>query len=251
MKTPWSSAWSHVWVIGGSTGIGRETVEQLAKAGIRVTASARSEEALADLSDSFDSVSALPLDVTDPEACKAAVASFDTPPDLILYMAAVYAPMGARNYSAETARWMMRINYEGVCNILDPLLPVLFEAKAGHIALVASISGYFGLPMAAGYSPSKAAIHNLAESIKPELDQKGVALSVVNPGFVRTRLTDKNKFQMPQILEVDDAVNRMLSGLAKKKFEVIFPHPFASIIKGLRLLPRSWVFNYTRTLVRK
>ncbi len=250
MSKHWRGAWQHVWVIGGSTGIGAETVEQLARQNIAVTVSARSVEALQDLEARFDSVTALPLDVTDEAACRDAVAHFETLPDLVIYMAAVYAPMGLKNYDAEKARWMMTVNYAGVCNILDPLMPAMCAAGRGHIALVASISGYFGLPMAAGYSPTKAALHNLAESLKPELEKQGVAMSVVNPGFVRTRLTDKNKFQMPQILEVDDAVGRMLTGLARRKYEVIFPFPFAAIIKSLRIWPRSWVFRYTRTLTK-
>lgn len=249
MTSSWAECWQHVWVVGGSTGIGAELVRQLADAGVQVTVSARSAEKLDALAKELATVTALPLDVTDADACAEAVSGFATVPDLVIFNAAIYSPMDVANYSAEKAREMMRVNYEGVINPLDPVMKAMVARGAGHIAIVASVSGYFGLPMAAGYSPSKAALHNLAESLYPGLKKAGVAISIVNPGFVKTRLTERNKFAMPQLLEVEDAVRRILRGLERRRFEVIFPRPFAPMIKWLRNLPRSWVFAYTKKLV--
>lgn len=249
MSIEWSRYWQHVWIIGASTGMGAELVKQLAEAGVTVTASARSADKLAAMADTYETVHALPLDVTDPAACLAAADSFDNMPDLVVFNAAIYKPMDVRNYNAERAREMMRVNYEGVINPLEPVMKAMVERKSGHIAIVGSVSGYFGLPMAAAYSPAKAALHNLAESLYPSLLKAGVAITIINPGFVKTRLTEVNKFAMPQLMEVEDAGRLMLKGLAKRKFEVIFPKPFAAIVKWLRHLPRFMAFGITKKMV--
>lgn len=246
----WQKHWQHVWIIGASSGLGAEAAAQLARSGVRVTISARSTEALAEIAAGSPHITALPLDVSDLAACRAAVAGFDAAdlPDLVICAAAIYEPMPLKRFNAETIAHMITVNYLGVVNLLDPLMPRMVKRGRGHIALVGSISAYFGLPMAAAYSPAKAALHNLAEALRPELQKNGVDISVVNPGFVHTRLTEKNRFHMPQIMEVDDAAQRMLSGLARQRYEVLFPHPFAGFIKALRLLPRSWVFAFTRRI---
>ena len=141
----------------------------------------------------------------------------------------------------------MEVNYMGVVNGLDAVLATLIHRRQGHIAIVSSVAGYGGLPNAAAYGATKAALINLCESLYTQLGDYGVMISVINPGFVRTPLTDRNKFPMPFLMEPKEAAKVIFSGMAKKKFEIAFPRMFVLILKFLKILPYSLYF----TLVKK
>ena len=121
--------------------------------------------------------------------------------------------------------------------------------REGRIAVVASVAGYRGLPTAAAYGMTKAGLINMAEALKPELDGHGVTIQVVNPGFVRTPLTDRNPFPMPFLMEPDAAAEAFYRGLQSNRFEIIFPRRFAYLLKVLRLLPAPLAFAVTRRMV--
>ena len=120
----------------------------------------------------------------------------------------------------------------------------------GHIAVVSSLAGYRGLPGASAYGASKAALINMCEALKPELEMQGIKLQLVNPGFVETPLTDKNNFKMPFLIPVETAVNHIMHGLSGNNFEITFPWKFAILMKILRILPDSVFFTITRRMVR-
>jgi len=122
-------------------------------------------------------------------------------------------------------------------NCMDPLIPVMRARKQGHLVLVASVAGYRGLPLASAYGPTKAALINLAESLKYMLEREGIRISVCNPGFVETPLTENNKFPMPFLMKVDDAALAMKRGIYKGKFEIAFPTRFVLLLKFFRCLP--------------
>jgi short-subunit dehydrogenase len=107
---------------------------------------------------------------------------------------------------------------------------------------VASVAGYRGLPLASAYGPTKAALINLAESLKYMLEKEGIRISVCNPGFVETPLTENNKFPMPFLMKVDDAALAMKRGIYKGKFEIAFPTRFVLLLKFFRCLPYSLYF---------
>ena len=125
----------------------------------------------------------------------------------------------------------------------------MIERRAGRIALVASLAGYRGLPTSAAYGMTKAGLINMAEALKPELERVGIQLQIVNPGFVRTPLTDRNPFPMPFLMEPEDAAAAFYRGLQSDRFEIVFPRRFAAILKVLRCLPASLAFAVTRRLV--
>jgi short-subunit dehydrogenase len=124
-------------------------------------------------------------------------------------------------------------------------MKLLAQQGCGHIAVVASLAGYRGLPRAAAYSASKAGLIAMAEALYPELYRKGIAISVINPGFVKTPLTDKNTFDMPFLIEVDEAVDAIMRGLERGKFEIAFPTRFVMIMRLLRALPYALYFKLT------
>jgi NAD(P)-dependent dehydrogenase (short-subunit alcohol dehydrogenase family) len=243
--------WRVVWVTGGSTGIGAEICKQLAAAGVVVAASARNSDALKALG---HGIHAYPLDVSNEKQVAdtfAAIEKAHGSIDLIIAGAGTYAPASATDFQTQMFRRMYEVNYLGVINVLAAALPIFRARRSGHLSWIASVAGYRGLPKAAAYGPTKAALINLAESLKPELDRDGVKISVINPGFVRTPMTAQNDFEMPFLMEPADAARATIAGLVKNKFEVAYPTPFVAILKIARLLPYRLFFWISRTYLLK
>ncbi len=238
MNTPWQTA----WITGASTGIGREVALILARGGVRVAVSARSTEKLDELSKLASGIVPVPLDVTKPEDAASAytrVINELGPLDLVVLNAGVWHPMKASEYDARKAVQSMQVNYFGIANALEPIIPDMVRRGRGQIALVASVAGYRGLPKASAYAPSKAAVISLAEVLRLELSRNGIVVSLVNPGFVETTMTSVNKFPMPYILKPEDAAQRIVHGLARGKFEIAFPWQLVTMLKLLRVMPNG------------
>ncbi len=244
-----------VWITGASSGIGRELALLYARNGWLVYASARNTGALDDLSAEADalqgSIVAAPMDVTlwaDINAFIEARSASDTLPSLAVLNAGYYEPIGLDDLNFDHFKKTLDVNFMGVAGCLTALLPHYRKNRSGHIAIVSSVAGYSGLPRAAAYGSSKAALIHLCESMKCECDAAGIDLSMINPGFVRTPLTDKNAFKMPFIIEPKDAAQRIKKGLDKKRFDIHFPKRFSLILKCLRLLPYPVYFKLTSRL---
>ncbi len=247
-----------VWITGGGKGIGRALALRLARAGDIVAVSARTAADLERLVDEAVALTgriiAFPLDVTDEPAVAATVAAIEKdlgPIDVAVLNAGTHIPVDADDLSSAPFRKLLDVNVMGVVHSLSALLPGLIARRAGHIAVVGSVAGYRGLPTAAAYGASKAAVINMCEALKPELDTLGVRLTLINPGFVKTPLTDKNEFEMPFLMEVDAAAARIADGLDAHRFEVTFPRRFTWILKFLRMLPYSIYFVLVRRLVNR
>ncbi len=209
-----------------------------------VAVTARSADKLAALAQEAPGIHAFPGDAGDADAMARLVAEIETRHgaiDLAILNAGVWRPVKADAPTVEPFAESMHINYMGVVHGLVPLVPRMIDRKAGRIAIVASVAGYRGLPMAAAYAPTKAALISLAESLKPGLEVRGVGISVVNPGFVETPMTSVNKFPMPFMIPAGDAAARIISGLARGKYEIVFPRPMMVLMKLLRVLP-NWLF---------
>lgn len=235
-----------VWITGASSGIGKELALSYARDGITVAASARSAGKLAELAAASPNIRVYPLDVTDPEACGRAAETIARdlgPIDLAILNAGVFHPMTAKRYDAGLARTSNAINYVGVVNTLAPVMPVMIARGAGHIAIISSVAGYRGLPKGAAYAPTKAALISLAESLYADLKLKGVTMTVVNPGYVATPMTEPVTFPMPYIIPVDEAVAEIRKGLASGRFEVVFPSRMKWLMKTLRVLPYAIYFR--------
>jgi short-subunit dehydrogenase len=223
-------------------GIGRELAVKLARGGVRVAASARSADQLGELARAQAGIFPVPVDVTDRAAVVAAhqrVLATIGSVDLAVLNAGVWHPMSAGEYDAERVAQSMNVNYLGIANALEPLIPSMIAAGTGHLALVASVAGYRGLPKAAAYAPTKAAVISLAEVLRLELSRHGITVTLVNPGFVETPMTAVNDFPMPYMIKAEDAADRILKGLADGKFEIAFPWQLVTMLKLLRLMPNS------------
>ncbi|MEM8987778.1 MAG: SDR family NAD(P)-dependent oxidoreductase [Pseudomonadota bacterium] len=245
MAEPWKTA----WICGASTGIGRELALMLAKKGVKTAVSARSEDKLAALAAEHKNLFPYPLDVTDAEGAAETVARIEGDLgalDLSVLNAGDYSPMTLDTFDRDQIKRILDVNYMGVINGVDALLPGLKARGKGHLAITASVAGYRGLPKAAAYGPTKAALINFCECLKNEFDDIGATLTVINPGFVRTPLTDQNDFEMPYLVEPEDAAKTIYQGLKKKKFEIAFPAPFVRQLKIARILPYGWYFPMIR-----
>lgn len=237
-----------VWIVGASSGIGRATASALHAQGAMVTVSARSPQALQDFVRDHPGSSAQVLDSSDAQAV-AQVAQQCWPggaPDMLLYCAGHYQPMRAQAMDLGEMRRHWEINYQGALHAIDAVLTAMRARGTGHISLVASVAGYRGLPNSLAYGPTKAALINLAENLYLDLQADGVAVSVVNPGFVQTPLTDKNSFSMPALITPAQAAAAMLRGWAHGCFEIHYPLRFTLWMKLLRWLPNRWYFFLVR-----
>lgn len=238
---PQALPWKTAWVTGASTGIGREIALQLTAAGVKVAASARSAEKLASLGEGILTV---PLDVTDAQACLRAVNDIEAKLgalDLVVLGAGTYSPVKIDSIDPKLFDHTMQTNYMGVVNCLAAVAPRMLARHSGHISWIASVAGFLGLPKAAAYGPTKAALINLAECLEPEMKLKGVHISVINPGFVATPLTAQNDFAMPFLMQPDEAARRSIEGLKAGRFEIAYPRRFVAILRTLRALP-YWLF---------
>jgi len=242
------------WVTGAGKGIGRGLALRLAEQGWTVAASSRTEEDLARLK--MDSASGrihgFPLDVTDAAATARTTAMIEErlgPIDLTILNAGTHQPFAAESFTADKVRGLVETNLMGTVNCLAPLLERLIARRSGHVAVVTSLAGYRGLPTAAAYGATKAGLINMCEALRPDLEGHGVKLTLINPGFVKTPLTDKNDFPMPFLISVEKAVDHILEGLDKGAFEIAFPKGFAFLMKLLRILPDPLFFALSRRMI--
>ena len=240
-----TAAWRVVWITGASTGIGRAVALKLARRGIIVAASARSPDALAALAAEHANIKVYPLDVADRAAQAATIAAIERelgPIDLAILCAGVWLPGSSESFDAAKIEQAMTVNYMASVYALETLLPAMRGRGRGHIAFVASVAGYIGLPQAIAYAPTKAALINLAECLKSDVARFGIDVSVINPGFVNTPMTKSNTFPMPFLMKVDDAADAIVNGLERKRFEIAFPWQLVTLLKLARRLPYSWFF---------
>ena len=245
-----------VWITGASSGIGRALALRLAGQGRLVVASARSADKLEALAAESEPLSggivAWPLDVTDAEAVGQAVPAIEAAHGAIVQAvlnAGSHQPMAAREFSSAALRKLVELNVFGAAHCLEALMPRMLERRAGRIAVVASVAGYCGLPTAGAYALTKGGLIKLCEALRPELAEAGVVLQVVNPGFVKTPLTDRNDFDMPFLMEVEDAARAFAKGLESDRFEIVFPAAMHWSMRLLRFLPYGLFFRVTRWMI--
>lgn len=246
-----------VWITGASTGMGRALALKLAGKGYHVVASARSVDELEALATESGplagSIKAHPCDVTDRQAMKDAVAAIEDeygPIRLAVFNAGSYWPTRGEALDLEAFDKTYQINLFGVLNGLVPVVERMKGHGRGQVVLVGSVSGYSGLPAASAYGASKAALNNMAESLKFDFDRMNIRMQIVNPGFIDTPATQKNDFEMPALMPVDKAADAMVAGIENGGFEVTFPRRFTWMLKLLRLLPHPLYFAIMRRATR-
>ena len=235
----------NVWITGASSGIGKALAIKFAKEGWQVAASARRKNLLEDLNNQNPNIYSFPLDVKNETEAKNIfeniIEKFKTI-DISVFCTGIHDPEAERKLSSEKIREIMETNFFGTLNCIMAINNYFKEKKGGHISIVSSVAGYRGLPAAAGYCASKSALTSLAESLYFDFKRHNVRVSLVSPGFIKTPMTDKNKFPMPMIKSPEFAAEKMFIGLTKKNaFEIHFPITFTLMMKLLKIMP-NWLY---------
>lgn len=240
-----------IWIIGASSGIGAALAHSLSNRGANIILSARDTQKLGAVRDGLGAGShkILPLDVSridDLEKSCDYIFKDSFCIDSILFMAGTYEPNAFAGVTRDNIDKTVLTNLTAAFHLARCVYPHLVKQGFGQLALCASVAGFRGLPNGQPYSATKAALINLGETLRVEWRTKNIDVKIINPGFVRTPLTDKNNFKMPFIIEPQEAAESIAEGLLSKKFEIIFPFPFAVIMKILKILPNFLYFKLIR-----
>jgi NAD(P)-dependent dehydrogenase (short-subunit alcohol dehydrogenase family) len=237
-----------VWLVGASTGIGLACAQALRAAGAEVVVSARKPQGVQDWAAQDAGVQWRALDVGDAAQVKATARALlaEGPLDMVVYAAGYYRAQRATALDLDDLLQHDKVNYQGALQVIDAVLPSMLARQSGHISLLSSVAGWRGLPNGLAYGPTKAALTHLAETLYMDLQDQGIGVSVVNPGFVATPLTAQNQFTMPALISPEQAATAMLKGWAKGQFDIHFPKRFTLWLKLLRLLPYRLYFPLVR-----
>lgn len=231
------------WLVGASEGLGLALAQKLSAAGATLILSARNAESLQKTAATLPGpATILPVDVSSSDSVSSAASQL---PDLdgMVFLAGVYWPMRAQDWNAEQAEAMANINFTGAMRVVGAALPPMVAKDKGHIVITGSLSGFRGLPGAIGYAAAKAGTMVLAESLYADLRKTGIAVQLVNPGFIRTRLTAKNDFTMPFIMEPEAAAEIMFRHMQRGRFKISFPTVFSWLFRGGNFLPDALYYR--------
>ena len=249
-----TTARGHMLITGASAGIGAALALKAAESGWLVSAMARRVDKLESLAASHAHIRPIQADVSDLASCDTAVQQAiadNGPVDIAVLNAGIYHPQTVPPVNVASFEAQMDVNYMGIVRMLSFILPSMAKRGAGHIALMGSVAGYRGLPNAPAYSPTKAAVIALAESLSFDLEPKGIKVQVINPGFVETDATSVNEFEMPDIITPEQAAAEILEGLSSDRFEIAFPKRFVRQMKMLKFLTDKLYFKVMRARTGK
>ncbi|ETW10924.1 oxidoreductase [Roseivivax marinus] len=242
--TDWTG--KRYWLVGASDGLGAALAHKMSAAGARLVLSARSEDKLHDLAGKLPGeAQVVPMDVTDESAIDAAVETLDDLRDVdgVVYLAAVYWPFGADEWDAEKATLMADVNFTGPMRLMGRVVPRFVARDRGHILLTGSLTGFRGLPNSVAYTASKAGVMSIAECMYCDLRRTGVKVQLASPGFIRTQLTEKNDFKMPQRMEPEKAAEIVFRHMGTDRFHRAFPRPFSWLLRSTQFLPQSLYYR--------
>ena len=225
------------WLVGASEGLGLALAQQMSRAGVDLVLSARSADRLAEAVTTLARPArAVVCDVGDSASVRRAASEVGDI-DGVVFLAGVYWPNTAQAWNVDEVEAMCNVNLTGCARVIGAVLPAMMARGSGHVVITGSLSGFRGLPGAIGYSASKAGTMSLAESMYADLRGTGIAVQLANPGFIKTRLTEKNDFTMPFIMEPDAAARAMFEHMGTDRFKVSFPTFFSWIFRLSQFLP--------------
>jgi len=241
-QQPWHDP-SNILITGASSGIGAALARVCARPGRTLFLGGRDAERLeavaAACRENGANVHARAVDVVDGEAMRAWLTKADglAPLDLVIANAGTSAGSGGDGESEEQARRIFAVNVDGAMNTVLPVLPAMTARGRGQIALVSSLAGFRGFPGAPAYCASKATLRVWGEGLRGLLAPEGIAVSVVCPGFVKSRMSATNPYPMPMLMEADKAAAIILAGLARNRGRIAFPWPLTWLIYAITALP--------------
>jgi len=238
-----------IFVSGASSGIGRAVSIALGRRGANLGLLARRAEMLDDLAADVEEAGghalALPADVTDASAVFEAAALLREKfgkIDVLIANAGVGATTDAKDLRAEDVAQLININLIGAVNCVTAVLPQMLEKKSGQLVVISSLAGYRGLPKSAAYCASKAGVSAFFESLRLDLRGSGVDVSIIHPGFIKTPLTAGREANMPFLMGLDDATEKIIEAIEAHKTSYSFPWQLATIVRVAMLFP-NWLYD--------
>jgi short-subunit dehydrogenase len=243
----------NIWIIGAGSGIGRALAIDLAKEGHHLALSGRRLEALEKVHSEINPSSRIyPFDISNPSDMNVIYQKIKNeigPIDSVICMAAQYEPMSLDNLDINKVAQIIDTNLTSSFRLVHVVLPDMKLRRSGQIILCGSVAGYRGLPRAQPYSATKAAIINLAETLRAETMDFGIDIKVICPGFVKTEMTDKNEFDMPMIITAEAASQKIMRQIFNPDIFEVKTHGFFSLImKALRIIPYFLFFRVVKKI---
>jgi len=245
-------AGARIWVTGASSGIGAALARELADRGASVAVSARNAQQLAEVA--AGRMVVVPVDVTDRPATVAAgqtVREALGGLDVAVLNAGTWSQFHVEPWDSALFADHLQVNLMGAVHTMEAVVPQMLAAGRGRVVGMASVAGYRGLPGSEAYGASKAALLNLLEALRGSLGPRGVVVQTLSPGFVRTRMTDRNRFPMPFMVEPEVAARTIADGIARDKAEIVFPLPMMLAMKTARLVPTRLWTALTASMARR
>jgi len=248
-----------VLITGASSGIGKGFAVELAKRGAAVALLARRSDQLNEIVKEIEAnggrAIALTADVTDANAVTAAVEETRAelgPIDVLIANAGIGGSKSATELTAEDITKVLDVNVVGAVNAATAVIPEMVKRGTGQLVAISSLAAYRGLPKSAAYCASKAAVSAMFESFRVDLRRTGVTVTIIHPGFIKTPLTAGRQAQMPWLMELDDAVKKMVKAIEQGKKSYAFPWQLASIVRACMLLrPKAYDYAVTRNSYRE
>ena len=239
---PWTN--KTVMITGASSGIGRGLALEIASRGARLGLLARRQNLLDEIVSEIKARNgqaiAVAADVRDPQAVRQAADRFRAelgPIDVMIANAGIGTSNHAAQLQPEQVAEVMNINVLGAVNSVAAVVPEMVERGSGRLVAIASLAGYRGLAKSAAYCASKAALSSFFESLRIDLRNTGVEVTIIYPGFIKTDLTAGREAKMPYLMELDDAVKKMVTAIEKGKKSYAFPWQLATIVRSSLIMP--------------
>jgi len=236
-------------ITGASSGIGRGLGVEIARRGSKVGLVARRAETLDEVVGEIESQGgraiALPADVQSAESMNSAAKQLKDalgPIDVLIANAGIGPTRDAAKFNAEEVASVMNVNVIGASNSVAAVLPGMLERAAGQLVAISSLAAYRGLPKSAAYCASKAAVSSFFESLRLDLEPKGIDVTIIHPGFIKTQLTAGRGAQLPYLMELDDAVNKIVKAIEKRRKRYSFPWQLATIVRASMIMP-IWMYD--------
>ena len=239
-----------VFLTGASSGIGAGLAIALARKGATLGLLARREDMLAALAAECESVGGrprvFPCDVVNHQGLAAAADEFRREfghVDVMIANAGIGGNDEAtRSYDPEAVKKLIDINVLGAVNAVHAVAPHMLERGSGHLVGISSLAGFRGLPKSAAYSASKAAMTAFFESVRLDVKRRGIDVTIIQPGFIRTPLTEGRTHNMPFLMELDDAIPHFVRAIEKRKNFAAFPWQLATVVRSGKFMP-SWIYD--------
>lgn len=239
-----------VFLTGASSGIGEALAIALAKRGATLGLLARRKELLTKLAAECERAGGtariFPCDVTDEAAVEDAatelIAEFGRIDILIANAGIGGNDKDTREFRPSSVKKVIDTNLLGAVNAVHAVLPSMLKIGSGQLVAISSLAGFRGLPKSAAYSASKAGMTAFFESVRLDTKHLGIDVTIIQPGFIRTPLTEARANKMPFLMELDDAIPLFIRAIEKRKAFAAFPWQLATIVRAGKIMP-AWLYD--------